>query len=155
MFAFAIQDAQLDGDFMDYGAVETCRIGTNPRTGRPALQSENGVEWYDILVLPATEYVPFPVLEKALAFAKAGGVVVGYGIKPCNTPTQGKTAEDVRKVVAEIFAQKASLFIEGEPDGVQLRAALAKEYPGERRPLAIREFDFEGLDPPRTDASSP
>ena len=147
MFAFAIQDAQLDGDFMDYGAVETCRIGKNPRTGRPALQSENGVEWYDILVLPATEYVPFPVLEKAFAFAKAGGVVVGYGIRPCNTPTQGKTAEDVRKVVAEIFAQKASLFIEGEPDGAQLRAALAKEYPGERRPLAIREFDFEGLDP--------
>ena len=157
MFAFAIQDAQLDSDFMDYGAVETCRIGKNPRTGRPALQSENGTEWYDIFVLPATEYVPFPVLEKARAFAKAGGVVVGYGVRPCNTPTHGKTAEDVRKVVAEIFTQPTALFIEGEPDGVQLRAALAKEYPpspkatedgsGEKRPLAIREFDFEGLDP--------
>ena len=145
MFAFAIQDAQLDSDWMLYDAVESARFGTNPRTGRPALRTTNGKEWYDILTLPATEYVPFAVLEKALAFAKAGGVVVGYGIKPCNTPTRGKTSEDVMRVVDAIFAQPTALFIDGEPDGATLRAALAKNYPGEERPLAVRAFDFVGL----------
>jgi len=145
MFAFAIQDAQLDSDWMLYDAVESTRFGTNPRTGRPALRTTNGKEWYDILTLPATEYVPFATLEKALAFAKAGGVVVGYGIKPCNTITRGKTAADVKRVVDAIFAQPTALFIDGEPDGARLRAALAKKYPGENRPLAVRAFDFAGL----------
>ena len=145
MFAFAIQDAQLDSDWMMYDAVEAARIEKNPRTGRPALRTENGTEHYDILSLPATEYVPFAVLEKALAFAKAGGVVVGYGICPCNTPTRGKTAGDVKRVVDAIFAQPTAFFLEGEPDGAALRAALAKNYPGTDQPLAVRDFDFPGL----------
>ena len=145
MFAFAIQDAQLDSDWMLYDAVESAKIGRNPRTLRPALRTTNGKEWYDILTLPATEFVPYAVLEKALAFAKAGGVVVGYGIKPCNTPTRGKTSDDVKRVVDEIFAQPTALFLEGEPDGAMLRAVLAKNYPGEKRPLAVRAFDFPGL----------
>ena len=137
MLSFAMQDAQLDSDWMDYYAVESARIEKNPRTGRPALRSENGKEFYDILTLPATEYVPFAVLEKALAFAKAGGVVVGYGIKPSNTPTLGKTAADVTEIVDSIFAQPTALFIKGEPDGAALRKAL--------EPFAVREFDFPGL----------
>ena len=145
MFAFAIQDAQLDSDWMGYDVVETARIEKNPRTGRPALRTANGKEYYDILTLPATEYVPLQTLEKALAFAKVGGVVVGYGVKPCNTPTRGKTAEDVRRVVDAIFARPNTLFIEGEPDGATLRAALAKAYPNSDKPLAVREFDFVGL----------
>ena len=145
MFAFAIQDAQLDSDWMLYDALESAKIGRNPRTLRPALRTTNGKEWYDILTLPATEFVPYAVLEKALAFAKVGGVVVGYGIKPCNTPTRGKTSNDVKRVVDEIFAQPTALFLEGEPDGATLRAALAKNYLGEKRPLAVRAFDFPGL----------
>lgn len=145
MFAFAIQDAQLDSDWMGYDVVEAARIAKNPRTGRPALRTANGKEFYDILTLPATEYVPFAVLEKALAFAKAGGVVVGYGVRPCNTPTRGKTTADVKRVVDAIFEHPASLFIEGEPNGAQLRAALAKNYPGTDKPLALRSFDFPGL----------
>ena len=145
MFAFAIQDAQLDSDWLGYDAVESARIGKNPRTDRPALRTVNGKEWYDILTLPATEYVPFATLEKALTFAKAGGVVAGYGVKPNNTPTRGKTAEDVRKIVAELFAQPTALFLDGEPNGAQLRAAFAKPYPGTDQPLAVRAFDFVGL----------
>ena len=145
MFAFAIQDAQLDCDWMGYDVVEAARIALDPRTGRVALRTENGKEFYDILVLPATEYVPFAVLEKALAFAKAGGVVVGYCMRPSNTPTIGKTALDARNVVNAIFEQPTALFIEGEPDGAALRAALARNYPGTDQPLAVREFDFPGL----------
>ena len=146
MFSFAIQDVQLDSDWMGYDVVEAARIEKNPRTGRPALRTENGTEHYDILTLPATEYVPFAVLEKALAFAKAGGVVVGYGIKPCNTPTRGRTADDVKRVVDTIFAQPTALFLDGEPDGAALWAALGKNtYPGTDQPLAVREFDVIGL----------
>ncbi len=145
MFAFAIQDAQLDSDWLGYDAVESARIETNPRTGRPSLRTINGNEYYDILTLPATEYVPFATLEKALAFAAAGGVVAGYGIRPCNTPTRGKTSEDVNRLVADIFAQPTALFIEGEPTGAQLRAAFAQPYPGTDQPLAVRELDFVDL----------
>ena len=145
MFAFAIQDAQLDSDWMGYDVIETASVGKNPRTGRPALRTENGKEFYDILSLPATEYVPFAVLEKALAFAKAGGVVIGYGLRPINTPTRGKESWEVRKIVSEIFAQPTAIFIEGEPDGATLRAVLAKKYPGTDKPLAVRAFDFPGL----------
>ena len=145
MFAFAIQDAQLDSDWMGYDVIETASIGKNPRTGRPALRTTNGKEFYDILSLPATEYVPFAVLEKALAFAKAGGVVIGYGLRPINTPTHGKESWEVRKLVSEIFAQPTAIFIEGEPDGATLRAVLAKKYPGTDKPLAVRAFDFPGL----------
>jgi len=160
MFAFAIQDAQLDSDWMGYDVVEGAMIvkpsvweGRAP--ARPYLRTENGKEHYDILTLPATEYVPFAVLEKALAFAKAGGVVVGYGIKPSGTPTRGKTTADVEEIVDAIFAQPTALFLAGEPNGVQLRAALAKNYPpspkatedrsGGPQPLAVRAFDFPGL----------
>ena len=145
MFAFAIQDAQLDSDWMGYDAIETAVICKHPRTRRVALRMANGKELYDILTLPATEYVPFAVLEKALAFAKVGGVVVGYGLRPSNTPTRGKESWEVRKVVSEIFEQPTALFIEGEPDGAALRAALERKYPGTDRPLAVREFDFVGL----------
>jgi len=47
--------------------------------------------------------------------------------------------------VNAIFAQPTALFIEGEPDGATLRAALAKCYPGTDKPLVLREFDFPGL----------
>ena len=146
MFAFAIQDAQLDSDWMDSDAVESAVIEKNPHTGRPSLRTANGKEHYDILTLPAAEFVPWATLEKALVFAKAGGVVVGYGLKPSNTITRGKTAAEVQRLVAEIFAQPTALFIDGEPDGAQLRAALAKPYPGEARPLAVRELDVESGD---------
>ena len=145
MFAFAIQDAQLDSDWMGYDVIESARIDKNPRTGRPALRTTNGKEFYDILTLPATEYVPFAVLEKAFAFAKAGGVVLGYGLRPINTPTRGKESWEVRKLVSEIFAQPTSIFIEGQPDGATLRAVLAKNYPGTDQPFAVRAFDFPGL----------
>ena len=145
MFAFAIQDAQLDSDWMGYDVIEAAHFALNPRTHRIAMRTENGKEFYDILVLPATEYVPFAVLEKALAFAKVGGVVVGYGMRPSNTPTRGKEAWEARKVVSAIFEQPTALFIEGEPDGATLRAALAKPYRGSDQPLAVREFDFPGL----------
>ena len=51
----------------------------------------------------------------------------------------------MKRVVDEIFAQPTALFLEGEPDGATLRAALAKNYPGKKRPLAVRAFDFPGL----------
>lgn len=145
MFAFAIQDAQLDSDFVPYNAVEGAVVEKDPRTGRPSLRTKDGREHYDILTLPAAEYVPYATLEKALAFAQAGGVVVGYGLKPSNTPTRGRTAADVQKLVAEIFAQPTALFLDGEPDGAQLRAALAQNYPGTTAPLAVRALDFAGL----------
>ena len=146
MFAFAIQDAQLDSDWLGFDAVESAVIERNPRTGRPSLRTANGKEHYDILTLPATEFVPWATLEKALAFAKAGGVVVGYGVRPSNTITRGKTAAEAQRLVAEIFAAPTALFIDGEPDGAQLRAALAKPYPGEARPLAVRELDVTSGD---------
>ena len=146
MFAFAIQDAQLDGDWVGFDAVESATIEKDPHTGRPSLRTTNGKEHYDILTLPAAEFVPWATLEKALVFTKAGGVVVGYGLKPLNTITRGKTAAEVQRLVAEIFAQPTALFIDGEPDGAQLRAALAKPYPGEARPLALRELDVESGD---------
>ena len=145
MFTFAIQEAQLDCDWMDYDSIVAAIIEKKPRTGRPSFRTASGKEHYDILTLPATECVPFAVLEKALAFAKSGGVVVGYGIRPCNTPTRGKTVEDARRIVDAIFAQPTALFIDGEPDGAKLRAALARNYPGECRPLAVREIDFPDL----------
>ena len=141
MLSFAIQDAQLDSDWMEHDAIESATVERNPRTGRPSLRTANGRERYDILVLPAAEFVPWATLEKALAFAKSGGVVVGYGLKPSNTFTRGRTAAEVRRLVAEIFAQQTSLFIDGEPDGALLRAALARPYPGESRPLAVREVE--------------
>ena len=137
-FACALQDIQLDNDFFDYAAVENAIISAEGRApSRPCLRAKNGRERYEVLVLPAAEYVPFPVLEKALAFAKAGGVVVGYGIRPSNTPTRGKSVEDARCIVDEIFAQRKALFIDGEPDGERLAKALS--------PFVVREFDLEGI----------
>ena len=146
MFAFALQDAQLDGDWAGYDVVETAQIAKNPRTGRLALRTLNGKEHYDVLSLPATEYVPFAALEKALAFAKAGGVVAGYGIRPCKTPTKGKTSDDVKHVVDAIFAQPTAVFFKGEPDGAAVRTAFAKPHP-DGEPLVRRHFDFAGLVP--------
>ena len=57
---------------------------------------------------------------------------------------QGATLENTRPLFwmhgTETEAQPTAIFIEGEPDGATLRAALAKNYPGTDKPLEICRY---------------
>ena len=96
-----LQDIQMDCDWILYDALESAAIQTNPRTKRPALRM--GGEWYDILVLPATEIAPYETLVKAKEFLDQGGIVMGFGIKPVFSATLGKSSAEVKQLTDAIF----------------------------------------------------
>ena len=123
-FTFAIQDSQMDCDWVRADDLAAAAIETDARTARPALRLPAGDERYPVLALPAAELVDFALLEKALEFARRGGVVIGYAIKPKDTYTRGKTPADVKAAVDEIFAQPASRFFAAEPTPAELVAAV-------------------------------
>jgi len=140
MFAFALQDAQLDCDWFSIDDLVEAEITRDAVSGLPAIRSAKGEERYPVLVLPATDRLEFPALEKALAFARAGGRVIGYAIRPAATPTRGRTAAEVKKLTDELFALESAVFLPSEPTASEVLSAMpAPVVAGARR------FQAEGV----------
>lgn len=121
---FAIQDAQLDCDWISQEDLATAVVEDDPRTGTPSLRMARGREHYPVLTLPAAELVDFAALEKALAFAKRGGRVIGYAIRPSDTFTRGKGPGDVKALADELFRLPTVRFFAAEPTPRELRDAV-------------------------------
>jgi hypothetical protein len=129
----ALQDALYDCDWLPYDAWEDLsRID-----GRLILLRN---EDYRVLVLPATEVIPWKTLAKAKEFFDAGGVVMGYGFLPTLSATLGKTSADITALRSAIWGDNPmsgttacritpaggrSYFLPEKPAPAQIRAALA------------------------------
>ena len=109
----ALQDALYDCDWLPCEVIEN-----DVQVEGRELQLRD--ERYRILILPAAEALPYPVLEKAARFHAAGGTVVGYGILPAVSTTFGRTEEDVAALRDAIWGadpKPAATVCRISPDG--------------------------------------
>ena len=132
-FTVALRDAQLDCDWFSIGDLSEARIETDPLNRRPVIRSARGAEGYPVLVMPAAERVEFAALEKALAFARAGGRVIGYGIRPSATSTRNRSAADVAALMKELSRLPSMTFLSGEPGAAEVLAAMPSDIADEAR----------------------
>jgi hypothetical protein len=127
----ALQDTLLDSDWVPYDALEAAAIVPSAPQwgGRAALKIAK--ETFPVLILPAAEVVPYGVMAKAKAFLDAGGVVLGYGIRPGKSATIGRKDAEIQALAAAIFdarpagAKGVSAFLGPNPSPEEWRAALA------------------------------
>ena len=128
----SLQDAQYDCDWLLYDAWEN---DSKLEGDRIKLHKEE----YQVLVLPAAEVIPYPVLAKARQFFDNGGVVVAYGTLPTKSATLGHDSRDIATLCEAIFGKPTaglsrcktgsaggrSYFLPEKPSAEQLRQILA------------------------------
>ena len=85
----------IDFDFMDFESLDRARI-----VGKELHVSG---EIYRVLVLPAMKAVRHSTLQKALAFHRAGGVVLAQGALPEASDRVGRDDPEVASIVRELF----------------------------------------------------
>ncbi len=147
----ALQDALFDCDWVPYDAFQDA---TRIDARQLALHQER----YRVLVLPAAEVVPYEVLAKALAFYKAGGIVVAYGMLPSRSATMGKSQVDMARLCNAIFGADPhqglsvcqtnasggrSYYLPGEPTPAQLQQVLTEDA-GVHPTLEVLDGETDG-----------
>ncbi|MHB1035133.1 MAG: glycosyl hydrolase [Pirellulales bacterium] len=85
----------IDFDFIDWQSLARAKV-----VGRELHVSG---EVYRVLVLPAMKAVRFSTLEKALAFHRAGGVVLAVGALPEASDRVGRNDPQLAAMVKELF----------------------------------------------------
>jgi hypothetical protein len=84
----------IDADFIDFESIDKAEI----RNSRLNIADES----YRVLVLPHPKAIRHSTLEKAVAFAKAGGIVVTLGDLPQYTDRQGAGDPEVQKLAVQL-----------------------------------------------------
>ncbi len=92
----ALQDAQLDCDWLPYNVFER-----DARVAGKELRLHG--EHYSVLVVPPVEVIPQATLAKAKEFFEAGGVVVGYGFLPSQSATFGHSPQEIASLCEAIW----------------------------------------------------
>ena len=142
-----LQDALYDCDWIPYDVFER-----DMAIDQAQLRLRE--EAYRILIVPAAEVIPYPVLEKVQAFYEAGGVVAGYGFLPQQSATLGKSAEDITHLREMIWgtarpglercktnaAGGRSYFLPEEPAPADLQRVFAEDA-GIHATLEVLEGD--------------
>jgi hypothetical protein len=95
----------IDFDFIDDDSVARAQIGDRQLT------VSGGA--YRVLVLPSVAVIRYPTLEKALAFHRAGGVVIATGCLPEASDRIGANDSQLDAAVTEIFGNTQKAFGEG------------------------------------------
>lgn len=93
-------DHGIDFDFMDFESLARAEI-----RDRQLLVSG---EAYRVLVLPGMAAARWSTVEKALAFYRAGGVVIATGALPAASDRAGREDAELDKAVREIFGVTAA-----------------------------------------------
>ncbi|MCX6361749.1 MAG: glycosyl hydrolase [Armatimonadetes bacterium] len=88
-----------DFDFMDHQSLERATV----RDGRLHVAGEA----YRALVLPAMRAVRWSTLQKALAFRRAGGIVVALGALPSASDRAGREDPALDQAVQAVFGSEA------------------------------------------------
>jgi len=95
----------IDFDFIDDDSVARAQIEDRQLT------VSGGA--YRVLVLPSVAAIRYPTLEKALAFHRAGGVVIATGCLPEASDRVGANDPQLDAAVTEIFGNTQKAFGEG------------------------------------------
>ncbi|MDR1960084.1 MAG: hypothetical protein LBQ54_13745 [Planctomycetaceae bacterium] len=84
----------IDMDFIDFQSIDEAMI----KDGRLNIAGES----YRVLVLPHPRAIRHSTLEKAVAFAKAGGIVITLGALPEFSDRKGANDPEVQKLAAQL-----------------------------------------------------
>lgn len=95
-----LADAGIDFDYMDFESLARATVKDR------ALHVAG--ERYRILVLPAMHAVRFSTMEKARAFARAGGVVIAVGALPRASERVGAQDARLDRMVRDVFGMTAA-----------------------------------------------
>jgi hypothetical protein len=127
-----LQDALFDSDWLLYDAWEN----DSELTGNTIrLHKED----YKVLVMPATEAIPYPTLAKARDFFENGGVVVAYDRLPSQSATLSRGSKDITQLRNDIWGDASpslsrcktskaggrSYFLPAKPTSAEIRKVLA------------------------------
>lgn len=85
----------IDFDFMDYESLSRATLNSN----KLCVSGEE----FSILVIPSMKAIRHSSLLKALAFKKAGGIVIGLGDLPEATELEGKNSNQVKGIIKDLF----------------------------------------------------
>ena len=99
--ARALMAAGINFEFVDADSLARATV----RDGRLEVADSS----YRALIFPAMEAVRWPSLEKAGAFAKAGGLVLSVGALPFASDRAGRDDKELDALVAATFAEKNRL----------------------------------------------
>jgi hypothetical protein len=87
----------IDADFIDFQSIEKAEI----KNGRLNIAGES----YKVLVLPHPKVIRHGMLQKAVEFAKAGGIVITLGALPEYTDRQGANDPEVKALAKQLPAK--------------------------------------------------
>jgi hypothetical protein len=133
-FTSVLQDALFDCDWLLYDVWENdAKLAGNSIR----LHKED----YKILVMPATEVIPYPTLAKALTFFENGGVVVAYELLPSQSATLGYGSKDITQLRDDIWGNATpslarcktskaggrSYFLPAKPTSAGIRKLLTED----------------------------
>jgi len=85
----------IDFDFMDFESLNRCKIKNK--------ELQVSGEKYKVLILPALAAVRYSTIEKALAFFRAGGIVIAVGSLPEVSDRIGGNDPKLQAMIKEIF----------------------------------------------------
>ena len=93
--AYDLYPKAIDFDFMDFQSLDRCRIKNN--------ELQVSGEQYKVLILPALSAVRYSTIEKALAFYRAGGIVLAVGSLPEASDRIGGNDPQLQAMIREMF----------------------------------------------------
>lgn len=102
-------DAGMDYDFLDDESMAGASVSEDGR-----LEIAGGR--YRTLILPFTAGIRIETLRKALAFHRAGGLVIAYGCLPEADDLEGRGGAELNAAVIELFGKCANnVILPGDP----------------------------------------
>lgn len=93
--AISLYKNGIDFDFIDFESIIKSKI----QDKKLKIAGEN----YQILIIPSMKTVRFEMIEKILAFKKAGGIVINLGDLPECSDNKGRHDNELNSIICEIF----------------------------------------------------
>ncbi len=109
----------IDFDFMDFESLARAQVKDR--------ELQVSGERYRVLVLPSMRTVRYSTVEKALAFHRAGGIVVALGALPEASDRIGRDDPQLDATVKEIFAGKARASTPAEVEAL-VNASFPRDF---------------------------
>ena len=105
----------LDFDFIDFESVDRAKLSER--------QMQVSGEAYRVLILPLMRTLHISTLRQALAFYRAGGVVVALGALPEASDRIGRNDPELDRMVQELFGLTAAQAASAKTPHIQRNAA--------------------------------
>lgn len=130
-------DAGMDFDFLDFESLERATVGGG--------ELRVSGECYRALIFPAVRAVRFSSVEKALAFKRAGGLVIALGCVPVCSDRAGREDAVLDAMLKELFAA-SRVAADDAAVSARLDALLERDFVPDAPDLCVLHRSIDDLD---------